>query len=198
MKRHLFLCGPAFSGKSRLIRNRMGRYLQSAGGFCTELSAAEDGGMLGCTLMPAATAGGVEGFEKELFLDLRQYPPAHDSEVFRQSGVRLLEETDWYPFAVLDEIGGMDLIIPQFRYALDQVLASTLPILGVVKTKEEAEQLRELLGPGERFRAFSDRLHEILRKDPDTELVMISEDAEKEAGEAVAAWVAEYAALPGL
>ena len=78
------------------------------------------------------------------------------------------------------------------------MLASTLPILGVVKTKEEAEQLRELLGPGERFRAFSDRLHDILCKDPDTELVMITEDAEKEAGEAVAAWVAEYATLPGL
>ena len=39
MKRKLFLCGPAFSGKSRLIRDALGRQLQAAGGFCTELSS---------------------------------------------------------------------------------------------------------------------------------------------------------------
>ena len=114
MKRHLFLSGPAFCGKSRLIRERLGTRLQAAGGFCTELSASEDGGF-GCRLMPAAMAGGAEGYEKELFLDLRFSPPSHDSEVFRQTGVRLLEEAVWYPFAVLDEIGGFELIIPQFR-----------------------------------------------------------------------------------
>ena len=198
MKRKLFLCGPAFSGKSRLIREALGRQLQAAGGFCTELSSDQDGGMLGCTLMPAAAAGGVEGFEKELFLDLRQFPPLHDSEVFRESGVRCLKEAEWYPFAVLDEIGGMDLIIPQFRVALENLLRSGLPVLGVVKTEEDAEQLRQLLGPGQRFREFSERLHRALQADPDTEIIFISSDAAAEAGEAVRAWAAEYAAIPGL
>lgn len=198
MKRKLFLCGPAFSGKSRLIREALGRQLQAAGGFCTELSSSEDGGMLGCTLMPASAAGGVEGFEKELFLDLRQFPPLHDSEVFRESGVRCLEEAEWYPFAVLDEIGGMDLIIPQFRVALENLLRSGLPVLGVVKTEEDAEQLRQLLGPGQRFREFSERLHRALQADPDTEILYIDSDAAAEAGEAVRAWAAEYAAIPGL
>ena len=154
--------------------------------------------MLGCTLMPAAAAGGVEGFEKELFLDLRQFPPLHDSEVFRGSGVRYLEEAEWYPFAVLDEIGGMDLIIPQFRVALDALLRSELPVLGVLKTEEDAEQLRQALGPGQRFREFSEQLHRTLRRDPDTEILRIEADAAREAGEAVAAWAAEYAAIPGL
>ena len=198
MKRKLFLCGPAFCGKSRLIREALGRQLQAAGGFCTELSSEKDGSMLGCTLMPAAAAGGVEGFEKELFLDLRQFPPLHDSEVFRESGVRCLEEAEWYPFAVLDEIGGMDLIIPQFRVALENLLRSGLPVLGVVKTEEDAEQLRQLLGPGQRFREFSERLHRALQADPDTEILYIEADAAAEAGEAVRAWAAEYAAIPGL
>ena len=198
MKRKLFLCGPAFCGKSRLIREVLGRQLQAAGGFCTELSSEKDGSMLGCTLMPAAAAGGVEGFEKELFLDLRQFPPLHDSEVFRESGVRCLEEAEWYPFAVLDEIGGMDLIIPQFRVALENLLRSGLPVLGVVKTEEDAEQLRQLLGPGQRFREFSERLHRALQADPDTEILYIDSDAAAEAGEAVRAWAAEYAAIPGL
>ncbi len=197
MKRHLFLSGPAFSGKSRLIREQLGRNLQNAGGFCTKLCKAPDGSVLGCAMIPTAAAGGVEGLEQELFLDMRSFPPAHDSEVFRSLGVRLLEEAAWYPFAILDEIGGIDLIIPQFRNALDNLLNSELPILGVVKSREDSEQMRRLLGPGSRFTAFSDRLFERLREAPDTELHIIAEDAEKEAADAVAAWSAEYAMLPG-
>ena len=104
MKRHLFLSGPAFSGKSRLIRKQLGSGLQNAGGFCTELCKAPDGSVLGCAMIPTAAAGGVQGLERELFLDMRSFPPAHDSEVFRNLGVRLLDEAAWYPFAVLDEI----------------------------------------------------------------------------------------------
>ena len=197
MKQHLFLSGPAFSGKSRLIREQLGRNLQNAGGFCTKLCKAPDGSVLGCVMVPTAAAGGVEGLEQEFFLDMRSFPPSHDSEVFRSLGVRLLEEAAWYPFAILDEIGGIDLIIPQFRNALDSLLDSELPILGVIKSREDSEQMRRLLGPGSRFTAFSDRLFERLAGDPDTELHIIAEDAEKEAADAVAAWSAEYAMLPG-
>ena len=90
---------------------------------------------------------------------------------------------------MLDEIGGIDLIIPQFRMALDSLLASGLPVLGVLKTPEESENLRRLLGPGERFRAFSERLHTMLEKDPDTEIIRIDTDAAAEAAEAVAGWI---------
>ena len=197
MKRHLFLSGPVFSGKSRLIRELLGRGMQSAGGFCTELCASSDGTVFGCAMMPTAMAGGVEGLEKELFLNMKSFPPTHDSEVFRNLGVRLLEESAWYPYAVLDEIGGIDLIIPQFRVALDGLLASELPILGVVKTREDSERMRQLLGLGTRYTAFSERLYGLLTQDPDTEILRISENAEKEAGEPVRAWVAEYASLPG-
>ena len=57
MRRHLFLSGPAFCGKSSLIREHLGRRLQTAGGFCTALRTADDRGVLGCCLMPAAMAG---------------------------------------------------------------------------------------------------------------------------------------------
>ena len=197
MKRHLFLSGAGFSGKSALIRETLGHGLKAAGGFCTELTATETGGLLGCTLFPAAAAAGAEGFEKELFLDLRTDPVSHDSEVFRGTGVRLLEEAQYYPFAVLDEIGGMDLIIPQFRAALDALLASGLPILGVMKTKEECEGLRRLLGPGERFSAFWDRLSEMLSTDPNTEIIEFDSDAQA-ARAAVQAWAAEYADISGV
>ena len=198
MKRHLFLSGPAFSGKSRTIRERLGAGLQYAGGFCTELGADAEGNVTGCFMMPAAMAGGAEGLEKERFLDMRSFPPEHDSEVFRGLGVRLLEEADWYPFAVLDEIGGIDLIIPQFRDALDSLLASGLPVLGALKSREDSERMRQFLGPGQKYTAFYERLRRRLSEDPDTELLFVSEDAGEEAGAAVAAWIREYAAMPGV
>ena len=194
MKAKLFLSGPAFSGKSRLIREILGRQLSFAGGYCTELSKTEDGSLLGCTLFPAAAAGGAEGFSKELFLDLRTFPPGHDSEVFRGTGVRLLEEALFYPFAVLDELGGIDLIIPQFRQALEGLFASDVPLLGVLKTREDSEQLRQTLGPGERFTAFYDRLAERITSAPDTALVT-EEDAWEDA---IRVWAAEYADLQGI
>ena len=196
MKRHLFLTGPAFSGKSRLIRAKLGVRLQNAGGFCTEILPAEGGSMLGCAMMPAAAAGGVEGLERELFLDMRSFPPEHESEVFRNLGVRLLDEAEWYPFAVLDEIGGIDVIIPQFRNALDGLLTSGLPILGVLKSREDSDQMRQLLGPGERYTAFYNRLYEQLAENPETEVITIRETAE-EAADAIREWIVEYAELPG-
>ena len=197
MRRHLFLSGPGFSGKSALIREVLGSGLGAAGGFCTELSPTESGGLLGCALFPAVAAAGAEGFEKELFLDLRTDPVCHNSEVFRGTGVRLLEEAQYYPFAVLDEIGGMDLIIPQFRAALDILLCSELPILGVLKTKEECENLRRLLGPGERFSAFWERLYGMLAEDTNTQIIETGRDTAT-ARAAAAAWAAEYADISGL
>ena len=57
--------------------------------------------------------------------------------------------------------------------------------------------MRRLLGPGTRFTEFSERLFERLAEDPETELLIITEDAKHEAADAVAAWAAEYADLPG-
>ena len=197
MKRHLFLTGPAFSGKSSLIKHCLGSRLELAGGFCTELSADGTGALMGCTLFPTAAAGGAEGYEKALFLDLRQDPAAHDSEVFRGVGVRLLEEAAWYPFAVLDEIGGIDLIIPQFREALDTLLTSELPILGVIKPREEQEQMRHMLGLGDRIDGFGERLRRILLEDPHTEILDM-EKGNGKAEEMIRSWTEEYTAVFGM
>ena len=194
VKRHLFISGPAFSGKSRLIRECLGERMRYAGGFCTELSSAPDGGLLGCSMLPTAMAAGEEGFEKELFIDLRKTPVGHDNEVFRHTGVRLLEESLYYPFAVRDEIGGMVLIIPQFRVSLDALLVTQLPILGVVKSLEESENLRQMLGPGERFHEFSLRLHQMLDMNENTEVLRFEGDAAEACGDAVREWVETWTA----
>ena len=192
MKKHLFLTGPACTGKSALLRDALGEKLLQAGGYCTAMDLGDNGALLGCSLFPAAVSGGAEGFERERFLDFSTFPPQHNNEVFRTTGVRLLEESAWYPFAVIDEFGGFDLVIPQFRKALETFLSSDLPVIGIVKSKADSDQLRRLLGLGERYSEFLDRLHEELARDIDTEILVLTEDNRNHAAASIAAWAKQY------
>ena len=65
-------------------------------------------------------------------------------------------------------------------------------MIGVVKDKADSDQLRQLLGLGERYSEFLDRLHEELRRDPDTEILLLTDDNRAEAAASIAAWTEQY------
>lgn len=192
MERHLFITGSMGTDKSKLIRETMGARLMSAGGYITDMAIDENGMLLGLELFPAAAAAGVPGFEGERFLDCRSFPPSHDNEVFRNTGVRLLEEARFYPYAVLDEFGGYETVIPQFRKALSELLMSELPIIGALKPSDEADMMRQSLGLGERVNEHIAQLWELMRNDPDTRIIDLDSCDEAGAESAVLEWIAQY------
>ena len=192
MKKNLFLAGPPHCGKTALIRNILGGGIAMAGGFVTEGVYSSDGSLLGHELYPAAAACGIEGFEALRFMDCTVSPFVTDNEIFRVNAVRLLQESAYYPFSVLDAFGGFELIIPQFREALADFLSSDQPCIGVIKTQAEAEKLRLHLGLGERYTAYSQRLHEALMADPDTLILETTGLNDPVARRIVAQWVKEY------
>lgn len=192
MEKRIFLTGPQGSGKSRLIREALGAKLAWAGGFVIGAEAGDSGYAEGYALRPAAAAGGVEGLPSRRFLECRAWPPVRDNEVFRVFGAELLREAALYPFAVLDEIGGFETLIPQFREALEALLQSGLPLIGALKTPEEAEQWRQLYGLGERFTEHTERLRNNLYRDPDTRILDLREIAEPEALAILRAWTETY------
>ena len=193
MEKKLFLIGPTGCGKSKMIRDVLADTLASAGGFVTERSVDENGSFVGYSLLPAAAAGGVTGFAPELYLDCRSFPPVKDHEVFRQTGVRLLEEAIWYPYALLDELGGYELVIPQFAAALEAFLQSGVPCAGALRSPEDAELLRSLLGLSDRYPAKLRSLLEMLKRDPDCRVIELQEDNASAVRAALKAWRAEYA-----
>ena len=193
MEKRLFLTGPAGCGKSRLLREALGGRLAGAGGFMTGPLIGPEGYALGYLLQPTAAAAGLEGFDCPLFLDASVWPPQRDNEVFRSTGVQLLKEAVWYPYAVVDELGGYELLIPQFRAALEELLRSGVPLLGALKTPEEAELWRQLFGLGERFTLHAEQFRRSLGSDGDTRILDLSVLSEEETRRALSDWVAAYA-----
>lgn len=192
IKKHLFLTGPSGCGKTTLIKDTLGDCLTFAGGLITQRMEDENGKLLGFEMLPAAAAGGVEGFEGQKFLDYTVEPPKTDNEVFRNEGVRLLEEAQYYPFSLIDEFGGFELVIPQFRNALQDFLNYEQPIIGVLKGFENAEDLRNHLGLGEKYSMYFMALREALMADPDTVVLEVQGWDDESAKRIVKAWADEY------
>lgn len=192
MQKRLFLTGPSGVGKTWILRQQLKEQLASAGGFVTERIADRKGAVLGFELLPAAAAAGIEGFSGQRFLDCSVSPPRSDNEVFRSFGVQLLEEAAYYPFAVLDEIGGYELLIPQFRNALAELLNSDTPCIGVLKSPANARQLKRRFGFGSKFTAHTRQLHRALKADPDTLIIKVNKPGDKRAMDAVERWVREF------
>lgn len=193
MKKHLFFTGPSGCGKTHMIREALGERLAFAGGFVTERVSDGNGRLLGYDLMPAAAAAGIPGYSAARFLDYSVLPPVTDNEVFRIEGVRLLEEAQMYPYTLIDEFGGFELIIPQFREALLDVLNSDQPCIGVLKGAPNAAELQKRLGLGERYSAYRNALEAALERDSDTVLLHIKDRNDRKARAILEAWCDEYA-----
>lgn len=193
MKKKLFLTGPSGVGKSTIISQALGPSLAYAGGFVTERITQDGGKLLGFDLLPAAAALSGSGFQRWRFLDYSGPSPVKDNEVFRNQAARLLQEAEYYPFVLLDEIGGFEMLIPQFRNALAELLNSDLPIIGVLKGPENAAAVKRRFGLGDKFTLLTDNLRNVLSRDADTVLLEVKSPGDPVATRIAQAWAEEYA-----
>ncbi len=193
MKKRLFLTGPSGVGKTTIIRQALGPSLAYAGGFVTERCLDCQGKLLGYDLLPAAAVLSGQAYQRWRFLDYSGPKAEKDNEVFRSQGVRLLREAEYYPFVLLDEIGGFEMLIPQFRDALAELLNSELPIIGVLKGPENAAAIRSRFGLGDKFTLLTDNLRSVLDRDGDTVLLQVKGPGDPVASRIAKAWAEEYA-----
>lgn len=193
MEKHLILTGADSAACSEIIKTALGGKLAYAGGYVTEAESAPNSAVTGYALLPAAGAAGIAGYEAQEFLHCAGACWTHDNEVFRGEGVRLLQEAQYYPFTVADAFGGFDLIIPQFREALLDVLNADAPMIGVLVGETAGEELRRRLGLGEKYTAYRRALRAALENDAETRLVEVRAPGDSDAVRLAAQWAAEYA-----
>lgn len=154
MKRRLFLTGPIGCGKSTALQQALGPDLSRCGGFLTR--RCREPHLHFTVHRPDGTCLGT-------FLDLPGGEPKTDLSVFSRldlSGGVL----------ILDEIGGIELLNPDFAGALDAVLSSDIPILGVLKGEGPAGALAGALGLTAEYGSAAARLRQRLERDVQTQL----------------------------
>ena len=185
MSRRLFLTGASGIGKSTAILDALGGNLSRAGGFLTVRERNEAGKVQRFHLVSP------DRRQQGTFLDFTGGGNPADLTVFSTLGAELLEKASGCPFAVLDEIGGIELLVPEFSAALDEFLESGTPCIGVMKGFGPASMLIERMGLGEPYEKAHRALYDRLRNDPETlllELGSVDEDAHC----GILQWVEEY------
>ena len=188
MRPRLFLSGPSGCGKSTMIRNELGERIRRAGGFVTQRERDENGRVCGFEICSADGYG-----PRDRFLDLTGETPRIDLEVFSGVGRDYLRRAQEQKFAVLDEIGGVELLNEAFMDELARYLGGNQPCLGVMKGPGPAGKLVEMMGLTVRYELARRALFEHLRTDPDTLLLETTGADDAFALNAVREWVAQYA-----
>ena len=175
MKKHLFLTGPIGCGKSTAITVALGEKITQCGGFLTRRYRDPH---LHFTLESP------DGNVKKTFLDFASGKPEIDLAVFSESYLQ-------GKIMVLDEIGGIELLNPKFSSALETVLGSGIPILGVIKGEGPAGALIDKLGLTEEYHRAAGKLRQQLYNDPNT-LVYECTQYDENALLLAKRWVEEY------
>ena len=192
MKKHLIITGPSGCGKTTLIREVLGSSIAYAGGFITERKLKADGSLEGFDIYPAAAAADMSSYTGQRFISKTVLGLSKDTEVFRNYGVQLLNEAAYYPFIMLDEFGGFDVLIPQFRNAIAEVFNLDTPIIAVMKSTSNVKEVRKNFHLGPRFTQTVEIVKTALANDVDTQIIEMKKPGDKKVRAAIELWAEEY------
>ena len=189
MKKNLLLSGPIGCGKSTLIRSALGQAAAEAGGYVT-LRILEGDFLAGFDLAPAAALAD-PSLKGQRFLDFTGGKRKNDL-VFSQYGADLLHCALDAPFAVADEFGGLELLIPEFREALTALLNSPVPVIGVFKTPGASAALAQRLRLPEEYAAAYRQFRELLLQKEDTCIFSTTGRGDRQAETTIQRWMEQY------
>ena len=192
MKKNLIITGPSGCGKTTLIREVLGTSVAYAGGIITERQLKEDGSLEGFDLFPAAAAADKSSYTGQRFISKSILGLNKDTEVFRNYGVQLLREAEYYPFIMIDEFGGFDVLIPQFRIAIAVVFNCDTPVIAVMKSDRNVKEVKKNFRLGPRFVQTVDIVKTTLANDPDTMIVEMKKPGDKKVRAIIEQWAEEY------
>jgi len=185
--RKLFITGASGSGKSYIINKMLGGLRKTAGGFRTV--RLEQGG-LRYVLVPSSS----DDIENDglCFLDYRVSPPTKNEDVFSDTAVQLLKDSQAHPFALIDETGGYELLNESFSEALYSLLRSELPIIAVIKGRKNAAELNARFSLGSDYDRALNELYSAIEDLPDGRLVEMKCRGDATVAEAISEWMEQF------
>ena len=176
---HLFWEAFPQTGKSTLLRKYLEPYKSKLGGFSSQ-RLWEDDFPRAYRLVPAGDFQLDANYSPDMENVFRYHREKHP-EVFRNYGTSLLRDASNHPLALLDEIGGAELLVPEFRTELYNLLRSDTPCIGVLKLSDKARFMQKTAGYTEDVISYNEQLRDFLKSLPDCRLVTFDRDNPEEA-----------------
>ncbi|MBQ6583034.1 MAG: hypothetical protein IJH77_04310 [Mogibacterium sp.] len=141
--KHLFLEGPIQIGKSTLLRQFLLTYRNRLGGFSSQRLLDAEGNVQGYRITDVQDFCLEQPYDPSLpgiFLTRTAEGTRRDPSVFTDYAPVLLQNSLTSDLILLDEIGGMELLVPEFHRAVTTLLAGDTPCIGVLKSPDNAER----------------------------------------------------------
>lgn len=190
MINNLFLLGTIAVGKSTMIKECILPYLFETGGFFVQRI------FIGCEyaafrFCPVDSSTGyelnrrvetLEGLDNLFLYTLSGNNWQRDLEVFETTGLDCLKESlkRNKKLILMDELGGVELYSGIFREIVREVISAKVPVLGVVKTPDNARVLENSLA-GRGVSNINNQFLDYLGSHPSTELLTVTAENRSEA-----------------
>ncbi|GLC82858.1 nucleoside-triphosphatase [Lacrimispora brassicae] len=142
----LFLKGDSGEGKTTLLFECLKPWHRMMGGFYSQRLIDEEGMTMGFRMVPAdeewIPAASYKKGMTNVFIQRTENGFHKNLEFFKTAGKEILRSSTHSRLCLLDEIGGVELFVPEFMAAVLGCIDSEVPCIGVLKSRKNLEAMR--------------------------------------------------------
>ena len=142
----LFLKGDSGEGKTTLLFECLKPWHRMIGGFYSQRLIDEEGMTMGFRMVPAdeewIPAASYKDGMTNVFIQRTENGFRKNLEFFKIDGLEILRSSTHSRLCLLDEIGGVELFVPEFMDAVLCCIDSEIPCIGVLKSRKNLEAMR--------------------------------------------------------
>ena len=169
MGKSLFLTGDSGEGKTTLLFQCLMPYRSFVSGFYSQRLIDKNQNTVGFRLASAKEEWKPKAYYEEaltnVFLRRENGNTLTFPEVFLTAGSKLLKNHENEKLILMDEIGGVELLIPEFMEAIHQCFNGPTPCIGVVKSHKNLALMTKKSGGNLSLEPLLTKLEEEFLKD---------------------------------
>ena len=184
MGKSLFLTGDSGEGKTTLLFQCLKPYRSFVSGFYSQRLIDKNQNTVGFRLASAKEEWKPKAFYEEpltnVFLRRENGNTLTFPEVFLTTGSKLLKNHENEKLILMDEIGGVELLIPEFMEAIHQCFNGPTPCIGVVKSHKNLALMTKKSGGNLSLENLLTKLEEDFLKDQKNRILTFKRSLKEE------------------
>lgn len=195
--KNLLIEGPSGTGKTTLILETLGGKTGKAGGFMTVRLLDDSGQRMGFAVKASAECSGPEkhfgvGDIDDVFIRFDGEKKVDVGAFVRRAGRSLDEEACRdAEFLIMDEFGGVELEDEVFAAKLLCALNREKPVIGVIKSRANAEHTAKGFAGDRSFMPAYDKFRELVAARADTQIITLTASTRDDVKSVICSWMAE-------